>query len=78
MKVEDLEIPPHVDPNFEISQLPWRDDDTMHEKEPIHEETPMEEKVPMHRAYPTQEGTSSQGELPAWVLDLQESLLKIK
>ena len=38
----------------------------------------MEEEVPMHRAYPTQEGTSSQGGLPTWVLDLQESPLEIK
>ncbi|GFY93171.1 hypothetical protein Acr_08g0015670 [Actinidia rufa] len=60
MEVEDLEIPPHVDPNFEIPQLPWRDDNTVHEEEPIHEATPMEEEVLMHRAYPTQEGTSSQ------------------
>ena len=62
---EILEVLPHVDPNFELPQLQWRDKENIYAKEPIHVEIPMEEEHLMHGAYPSQEGTSSQGGPPA-------------
>ncbi|GFZ00828.1 hypothetical protein Acr_14g0004630 [Actinidia rufa] len=46
--------------------------------EDIHAGVNMEKEYAMHGAYPAQEGTSHQGGTPAWVVDLQASLGKIK
>ncbi|GFY96624.1 hypothetical protein Acr_11g0009300 [Actinidia rufa] len=83
MEVEEyVEVPPIVDPNAQIPQIQWQDEENVHEKEHIHVEVSMEGEHPMHGAYPSQEGTSFQGEPPPWFLEyfneLKEPLGEIK
>ena len=55
---ENIEVPPIVDPNLQIPQLKWRDEETIHEEESIH----------------LQKGTSSHGGPPAWFLEYFEKM----
>ncbi|GFZ01084.1 hypothetical protein Acr_14g0007190 [Actinidia rufa] len=62
--------PYYADPNLDLLQLPWGDDENLHQKESFQIEIPMEEDPPRHKTHPFQEGTPSHGGVPSWAIEL--------